>query len=260
MSTTTRLLPFEGIENFRDFGDYAAGVRRLKRGLLFRSAHHAEATDADLAKLAALGLSVIVDLRRSNERASLPSKRWPGFGAEVIDNDIGQEHADEWHEFIAGSDLTAASFRQYMLDYYDGAPHAKRHVDLYARYFRALAQTEGAVLVHCAAGKDRTGILCALTHHVAGVHEDDIIADYLLTNDEERIARRLPTIRARIAEASGRQPDDAALFVAMRVEAEYLERAFAAMRAQHGSIDGYLDAALGLTPQLRERIHDRLLG
>jgi protein tyrosine/serine phosphatase len=255
----TRHLPFEGIENFRDFGDYAAGTRRLKRGLLYRSAHHAQATEADLQKLAALSLSVIVDLRRANERESQPCRRWDGFAAEVISNDIGQEHADEWHEFIARSDLTAASFHQYMLDYYDGAPHAKRHVDLYARYFQALARTEGPVLVHCAAGKDRTGILCALTHHVAGVHEDDIVADYLLTNDDERIARRLPMIRASIADASGRQPSDEALVVAMRVEAEYLERAFAAMRAAHGSIDGYLDEALGLTPAIREQIHDRLL-
>ena len=256
----TRLLPFEGIENFRDFGDYAAGTRRLRRGLLYRSAHHAEATEADLARLAELGVSVIVDLRRSNERQSLPSRRWNPFAAEVIDNDIGQEHADEWHDFIARSDLTAESFRLYMLDYYDGAPHAQRHLDLYSRYFQALARTQGAVLVHCAAGKDRTGILCALTHHLAGVHPDDIIQDYLLTNDEARIARRLPTVRARIAEASGREPSDAALQVAMRVEAEYLERAFAVMRARHGSIDGYLDEALGLTPQLRERLHDRLLG
>jgi Protein tyrosine/serine phosphatase len=256
----SRHLPFEGIENFRDFGDYVAGTRRLRRGLLYRSAHHAEATEADLAKLAGMGVAVIVDLRRSNERQSQPSRRWRPFSAEVIENDIGQEHADEWHEFIAGSDLTAESFRRYMLDYYDGAPHARRHVDLYSRYFQALARTDGAVLVHCAAGKDRTGILCALTHHVAGVHPDDIIEDYLLTNDEARIARRLPTIRRRIAEASGREPSEEALRVAMRVEAEYLERAFAAMRARHGSIDGYLDQALGLTPQLRERIHDRLLG
>ena len=126
---------------------------------------------------------------------------------------------------------------------------------------RLIAEAGNAPLVfHCMAGKDRTGILCALTHHLAGVHPDDIIQDYLLTNDEARIARRLPTVRARIAEASGREPSDAALQVAMRVEAEYLERAFAVMRARHGSIDGYLDEALGLTPQLRERLHDRLLG
>lgn len=255
----SRHIPFEGIENFRDFGGYAAGDRRLKQGVLYRSAHHGQATEADLARLAGLGLSVIVDLRRTNERQSHPCRRWDGFCAEVIENDIGQDHADEWHTFIASSDLTAESFRRYMLDYYEGAPFAQRHVDLYARYFQALARTDGAVLVHCAAGKDRTGILCALTHHVAGVHEDDIIADYLLTNDPERIERRLPLVRASIAEATHRPPSDEALLVATRVDAEYLEQALAAMRRAHGSIDGYLDQVLGLTPALREKIHERLL-
>lgn len=256
----TRRIPFEGIENFRDFGDYAAGGRRLRRGMLYRSAHQAEATDADLRRLAELGLAVIVDLRRSNERQSQPSRRWEGFAAQVIENDIGQEHADEWHTFIESSDLTAASFHAYMIDYYQGAPFARRHIDLYSRYFHTLAETEGAVLVHCAAGKDRTGILCALTHHLAGVHDDDIVEDYLLTNDPVRMEKRLPTIRARIAEATGRTPDDAALMTAMRVEAEYLETAFAAMRDRYGSLDGYLEQELGLTGALRERLHDRLLG
>ncbi|ACG76768.1 protein tyrosine/serine phosphatase [Phenylobacterium zucineum HLK1] len=256
----TRRIPFEGIENFRDFGDYAAGGRRLRRGMLYRSAHQAEATDADLRRLAELGLAVIVDLRRSNERQSQPSRRWEGFAAQVIENDIGQEHADEWHTFIESSDLTAASFHAYMIDYYQGAPLARRHIDLYSRYFHTLAETEGAVLVHCAAGKDRTGILCALTHHLAGVHDDDIVEDYLLTNDPVRMEKRLPTIRARIAEATGRTPDDAALMTAMRVEAEYLETAFAAMRDRYGSLDGYLEQELGLTGALRERLHDRLLG
>jgi len=255
----TRRIPFEGIDNFRDFGDYAAGARRLRRGVLYRSAHQATATEEDLAKLAGLGLSVIVDLRRSNERQSQPSRRWDGFAAQVIENDIGQEHADEWHTFIESSDLTAASFHAYMMDYYRGAPFATRHLDLYSRYFQALAETEGAVLVHCAAGKDRTGILCALTHHLAGVHDDDIVEDYLLTNDPERLERRLPTIRENIRQATGRTPDDKALMTAMRVEAEYLETAFAVMRERCGSLDGYLEAELGLTGELREKIHDRLL-
>ena len=122
----TRRIAFEGIENFRDFGDYAAGDRRLRRGLLYRSAHHAKASDADLDALAGLGLSVIVDLRRTNERDRDPCRRWDGFGAQVIENDIGHEAADEWHTFLAGSDLSEASFRNYMLALYDAAPTCLR--------------------------------------------------------------------------------------------------------------------------------------
>ena len=255
----TRHIPFDAIENFRDFGDYAAGQRRLKRGLLYRSASQARATDADLEKLAGLGLSVIVDLRRSNEREKEPSRRWSGFAAQVIENDIGQDSADEWHSFIQSSDLTAASFHAYMLEYYRQAPLQRRHIDLYQRYFRALVATDGPILVHCAAGKDRTGIICALTHHVAGVHDDDIVSDYLLTNDPDRLGKRLPVMREMVRETTGRTASDEALMTAMRVEAEYLETAFAVMREQHGSLDGYLDDVLGLDADLRGRLHDRLL-
>ncbi|MBI1199924.1 MAG: protein-tyrosine-phosphatase [Phenylobacterium sp.] len=256
----TRHIPFEGIENFRDYGDYAAGDRRLKRGLLYRSAGHGAATDADLEKLAAMNLAVIVDLRRANERERQPSRRWQGFATPVIENDIGQDVADEWLTFIQGSDLSPGSFHAYMLDYYRKAPHQERHLDLYRRYFRALAEAEGPILVHCSAGKDRTGIICALTQHVAGVHDDDIQSDYLLTNDAERLARRLPTIREVIREATGQIATDEALMTAMRVEPEYLAMAFEVMREAHGSLDGYLDQALGLDAALRARIHDRLLG
>jgi protein-tyrosine phosphatase len=254
-----RRIAFEGIDNFRDFGDYAAGPRRLKPGLLYRSGHPARATDADLARLAELELAVIVDLRRANERERDPARRWPGFAAQVIENDMGQETLDEWSDFIARSDLSEASFRDYMLDYYAKAPFQRRHIDLYARYFRALADASGPVLVHCAAGKDRTGIICALTHHLAGVSDDDIFEDYLLTNEPERLAARLPMIRDVIATSTGKVASDAALMTAMRVEAEYLAQALAAMREAYGSLDGYLDQALGLDEPLRERIHDRLL-
>jgi protein tyrosine/serine phosphatase len=147
-----------------------------------------------------------------------------------------------------------------MRDYYRAAPVQRRHIDLYQRYFRALAETTGPILVHCAAGKDRTGIICALTHHVAGVHDDDIVADYLLTNNHERMVARLPLMREYVTEtAGGRVPSDEALMTAMRVEADYLEEAFRVMREAHGSLDGYLDDVLGLNPEIRERLHDRLL-
>jgi len=254
-----RHIPFEAIENFRDFGDYAAGARRLKRGLLYRSAAQSRATDADLEKLGDLGISVVVDLRRSNEREKEPSRRWTGFAAQVIENDLGQDTADEWGTFIQTSDLSVQSFHAYMMDYYRHAPFQRRHIDLYQRYFRALAETDGPILVHCAAGKDRTGIICALTHHVAGVHDDDIQADYLLTNDPARMEKRLPMIREVIHEATGKTASDEALMVAMRVEAEYLAEAFRVMREAHGSLDGYLDQALGLDADLRGRLHERLL-
>ncbi|ATQ40947.1 tyrosine-protein phosphatase [Caulobacter mirabilis] len=255
----TRKLAFDGIENFRDFGDYAAGSKRLKQGVLYRSAHQAEASDADLESMRALGLTVIVDLRRPNERRRSPSRRWQGFAAEVIENDVGDEHDDPWHDFLRTSDLSAQAFHDYMVDYYREAPFVGRHVDLYSRYFQALARTDGAVLIHCAAGKDRTGILAALTHHLAGVHEDDIVSDYLLTNDPQRFERRIPLMRAVIKENTGRETSDEALIAALGVETRYLETAFAAIHAEHPSLDDYMEKVLGVDAAARAVIEAKIL-
>jgi protein tyrosine/serine phosphatase len=255
----TRHIALEGVDNFRDFGDYpTVRGRRLRRGALYRSASHSRATDADLERLAALEIAVVVDLRRREEREREPSRRPANFTGMVIANDTGHEE-DSWFAHIASADLTAESFRTYLVDYYRAAPFDERHVDLFARYFQALAGADGPVLIHCAAGKDRTGILAALTHHVAGVHPDDIAADYLLTNDPERMARRLPQVSQAIREASGRVPDEAAVMTAMGVDTLYLDTAFAAMAERFGSVDAYLERALGLGPAAREAVAERLL-
>lgn len=255
----TRKIPFEAIENFRDFGDYAAGQKRIKPRLLFRSAHQAEATDADLEAMKALGIGLILDLRRPNERERMPSRRYAGFAGTVIENHDGPEGDDPWLLFLKDSDLSPESMRGYMRVYYDDAPHVPRHIDLYTRWFEALAEAPGPALVHCAAGKDRTGIICALTHHIAGVHPDEIIEDYLLTNDPERFARRAPTFAAHIEELTGRRPTQEAMNTAMGVEAEYLHAAFEAMKAKNGSIDGYLEQVLGVDARRRKAIEDHIL-
>jgi protein tyrosine/serine phosphatase len=255
-----RILKFDGVTNFRDYGGYAAlGGRRLHAGRLYRSAHHARASDDDLEAIGALGIAVVVDLRRKTERDAFPSRRHAAFGGQVIANDIGDASEDPWHAFIRGSDLSRQSFLDHALDFYGKAPFEPRHVDLYSRYFRALAEADGPVLIHCAAGKDRTGLLAALTHHLLGVAEADLLADYLLTNEAVDFERMIPEISAAMESQTGRRPTPDAVRQAMSVDAAYLDVAFAAIRAAHGSLDGYLAEALGVDAPLRERLEARLL-
>ena len=255
-----RAIKLSGIDNLRDFGGYATACGRgLKPGRLYRSAHHHGATDEDLEALAALNLAVIVDLRRAEERARQPSRRHPGFAAQVIENDMGDEDGG-WEAMLRGREPTAALFQSESLAWYRGCAFEPRHVDLYARYFAALAEADGPVLIHCAAGKDRTGLLAALTHHVAGVHPDDMLADYLMTNHLDFHEVRAPSVAAMIAKHSGRAPSDEAVRAAMSVEARYLETALQAIVARYGSIDAYLDQALGFDSERRAAFEARLLG
>ena len=256
-----QIFSLEGVDNFRDFGGYAtAAGRGIRPGQLYRSAHHGQATDADLAAIAALNIAVIVDLRRGEERQRTPSRRHDGFAAQLIENDGNEAVSDPFVEFIKTSDVSEEAFRGYMIGYYRDAPFDDRHLDLFSRYFRALGQAEGPILIHCTAGKDRTGLLAALTHHVAGVHRDDIFADYLLTNTVASFERRLPAVSKMIVELSGRTPTDAAVRTAVSVDAAYLERAFAVIEDRNGSIDAYLEQALGVDADLRGRVEARLVG
>ncbi|MFC3214720.1 tyrosine-protein phosphatase [Novosphingobium panipatense] len=107
------------------------------------------------------------------------------------------------------------------------------------------------------AGKDRTGIAVALLHAAIGVHPDDILADYLLTNTagdvEARIASGAATVRAITGPL-----DEAVLRVLMGVEAAYLESAWAAIDERYGSRDTYLERELGLDAAGRERLRAAL--
>src|SRR6202042_373557 len=125
----TRHIRLEGVENFRDYGDYAtAAGKRLHAGRLYRSASHARATDADLEVIDGLNLAVLVDLRRPGERERDPSRRPAGFKGQVIENDEGEAAGnDPWWTFIRGSDLSEEAFRGYLMNYYSEAPFVGRH-------------------------------------------------------------------------------------------------------------------------------------
>jgi len=256
----TRHLPLEGVHNFRDFGGYNTGSgKRLRTGRLFRSASHGRATDADLEAIAALDIGIVVDLRRPQERERDPQRRHGAFAGEVVVNETVLQEEDSWIVHVTTSDLSAGSFRDYMVRYYVEAPFKPHITDLYRRYFEILATTDRPVLIHCAAGKDRTGILAALTHHLLGVKREEMLADYLLTNEIGEFERRMPLLIETIRDLTGKTAPESAMRVAMGVEAAYLEAAFEAMSERYGGLDQYLEQELGVDAARRRAVEARLL-
>ena len=260
MTDFPRLHAFEGLTNFRDFGGYRAGDRRMAAGRFFRSANHALATDGDLARLRNMGIAAVVDLRRPQERERSPSRRWEGFAAQVIENDDHDEGAESWDRFMAAWDMEPESYQQFLLRYYADAPHLPRLIDLFTRYFDTLASSDGALVVHCAAGKDRTGLVVALTHMLAGVHHDDIVADYMLTNASGRFEQHGAAWRDAILQQFGRAPTLETMRVIMGVSPEFLERSLAVIEQRNGGVEGYLRDVLGVDVLKRELIEQRLFG
>ena len=150
--------------------------------------------------------------------------------------------------FLRTADLTPDSGRRFMTDVYRRLAFEPAHLDLFARYFRALGDADGPVLIHCAAGKDRTGLLAALTHHLLGVHPDDIVADYLLTNTHYQMPERTPVALSQDV-----------LNVLWRVQAGFLGAAFDAVDTEFGGVDLYLKNQLGLDPSRLQRLRELYL-
>jgi protein tyrosine/serine phosphatase len=249
----------DGIHNLRDYGGYAAaGGARVKTGLLYRSGQHMDASDADLDLMQDLGIRTIVDLRGTSERTSFPCRRHEEFGAEVIAFD-GETSNSPPHEGGGGAvEMTAEKARQRMIAVYTRMPVNPAMIDMFSRYFWALDERDGASLVHCFAGKDRTGIAASLLLHALGVHHDDIVAEFLRTNDAptQHILERqsLPRMEAHY---DAIEPE--AIRNLMGVRPEYIETYWSKVTRDHGSIDAYLAQTLGVDDARKARLQERFL-
>ncbi len=136
---------------------------------------------------------------------------------------------------------------------------ARHHREDYARMFEALLDIEdGGFLVHCAAGKDRTGFGCALILHALGVAEQTVVEDYLLTNEvldfESYVLARM---KARFGEEA--TFDREAVMALAGVRPEYLRAAYAAIEEEFEGVEYYLERAVGLDAAAREVLRSRYL-
>lgn len=257
--TFDRVLPLEGVHNFRDFGDYAvAGGGRLKKGILWRSGQHHGANEADLERISALNLVNIYDLRSSRERSTHPCRRPAGFSGEVHFAEVASNRLAPHVAAAATRQADAETTRRGMIASYGRMAYRPELIDMMRRMFTGLAEGSGPSLVNCMAGKDRTGVAVALVHFALGVHRDDALSDYLLTNTAGDPEARISSGMRTIAEIGG-QTDEAVLRVLMGVEPEWFEAFVGQIESDHGSVEGYLREVLGLDDALRERMCAALL-
>jgi protein-tyrosine phosphatase len=249
---------FEGIHNFRDYGGYQAEGGAVRRGLLYRSGQHVAATDDDLAALHALDIRTIIDLRGISERETHPCRRHQDWAGEVIAHD-GSTTSSPPHMDIGPEVTTADYARDRMLAVYTRMPDNPAMHSMFGRYLHALADREGASLVHCFAGKDRTGIAATLLLHILGVSEEDQLHEFLLTNQSPTFhvlrAQSVPVMEQRL----GRKMDEASVRAMLDVHEDYLARFHEVAAQMHGSFDGWLEQAVGVDEDLRARLRNKFV-
>ncbi len=262
-----------GAHNFRDFGGYPAkGGVRMKTGQLFRSARLSELTTEDLTVLTGLGPRVIFDLRRSSEIGAAPTRAdWgPDWAAQrgerpaivhaPLLHDDGGPNTLERVLADPEARLDAARTREIMIDLYRDFVRQPTALEAYRVIFQTLAAPSAyPMIVHCSGGKDRTGAVCALIQGLAGVSRDDIISDFLLSQEVYQDA----TIRDRIPQvidvsALGDWSADA-LIPVFTVELAYIETFLDLIHAEYGSIEAFLAGPVGLTASMLADVESRLL-
>jgi protein-tyrosine phosphatase len=241
------VVPLEGGSNFRDLGGHrTADGATVRRGAVFRSAHLGGLTDTDRAALAKLGVRTIVDLRGVSEAAETPHLI-DGLTCRVVGAHIEPAVGAKLRAAIDDGSANPFLMMELFTDHYRDYP--RRCAPGFRTLFATLSDgTHRPLVFHCTAGKDRTGFAAALLLSLLGVPWDDVMADYLRTNDlwTGHIGR-YPELdidtRAAIVEA--RTP--------------YLEAAFAVVRDDFGSPEAFAETALGLDVAARGRLKADLL-
>lgn len=245
--------------NLRDYGGYAAlGGGRLRTGGLFRSGQLDSTGAPEAGLLQRLGLGVIIDLRGSAELGGEVSPAFEGFAGKVLCAKVPDNlvpHSMEHLISVQSADEVAAQ----MTSVYRKLPYSGHFREALTNYLDALdgshAHAGQGTLIHCFAGKDRTGIAVGLFLDTAGVHPDDIYADYLATNamGEERIALGLPQLSHR----AGGRAEEWVLREVLAVRPDYLAAMFDAVTKRSGDPLTFLAEATGRTPAQVTAIAER---
>lgn len=245
MAVPDRVVRLQGASNFRDLGGYAGrNGRPVRWRRLFRSDHLGYLSESDRRVLAGLGLARAFDLRGVAERAAKPYEL---PGVEQVSLAIEPVIVQRMQDLVAaGHELTAPLVTALMTDLYRALVNDQSH--RFAELFEHLLAGDGAAVLHCTAGKDRTGFAVALILLALGVSREQVLHDYLLTNELYR-RPALPATKTR----------QEVLEVLWRVQAGFLEAALHAVDTDHGGVERYLAQRLGLSRAALDTLAARYL-
>jgi protein-tyrosine phosphatase len=251
----------QGVANFRDVGGYrAAGGHKIKSGVIFRSGELSGLTPADLQTLAPLNIRYEIDLRTDAERSAEPSQ-WGTNPPRAISISVGLSR-----------DGKALNERMRQLSEVKTADEAKTQMQQatasvaidgaadIGNVLSELARASGPALIHCTAGKDRTGVTVAILMTLLGASREDVYHEYMRSN--ESVEAQLQRQKAR--EKSGKDVNGltglspAVLKTMMGTDPSFLDSMFREINAKYGSFDAYTSRGLGITSaqvaQLRKNL------
>lgn len=249
-----RILPLAQGSNFRDVGGYvAADDKHVRWGRIYRTGATPMLTPEDLAKVRALGLAQLVDLRSSEERSLAPTRIYGVPFAAVgysMTSIVGKSASPSASADDRGHAVYAA-FPTLL------APQLKI-------IFRSLLANNGAVAYNCSAGQDRTGFATAMILAALGVPRDVIYADYELSTGYRRPEFEMP----RIDPARASENPAAAYFVKAQQDPAHakpkplfdaahrpwLAASFSEIEHRWGSVDAYLEQEMGLDAAARSKL------
>jgi hypothetical protein len=243
-----RWIRMEGIDNLRDVGGLPlrdGGVTRS--GQLLRSANLRHVTPADVAHLVdEFGLRLVIDLRTAREIDRDGTTAVADAGIETVALSFIPEDGSALPETGPGdgaeTDPLLRAYLGYLVDRTENVVEAVRLLG---------GPDAGPALVHCAAGKDRTGVLVAIVLDAIGVEREAVIADYALS------AEHVEAMFRRWTAAAGREmPDDLTPHLP---RAEVIATVLARLDEEHGGAAGWLRAN-GLEDEVVDRLRARLTG
>jgi len=259
--TADHSLHLESVPNFRDIGGYRTSDGKwVKVAELYRSDGLDTLSDADNATLQALGIKLVCDLRTDTERSSKPDKEIPGSSNEAI-NIIGEDPlVAQLTAAITGGDKAAqqellgnGKAEQLLVDGGRSLVSGTIPLAQYKVFFSRIEDPDNLpTVMHCSAGKDRTGWASAAILTALGVPKSTVMQDYLVSNDYLK-AKNDKTLSQTAALI-----DRSLIEPVLSVRKEYLDASFSEVKAKYKTFDKYL-AAVGVTKAAKQKLQAELL-